>query len=158
MAAKQAAQLYTKAEVHVIESKDIGKGYAAISSMNYQSDDPDQICETFSEAMDMVSTGFISTAIRDAELNNVHIETGDYIGFVGKEMMTSCKDKVDAAKDLLHKMGLADLYLITVFVGKDASQDDVDTLTAWLSETCPDIEFYFVTGGQDVYPFIFVVE
>jgi len=158
MAAKQAAQLYTKAEVHVLESKDIGMGYAAISSMNFQCDDPDQICETFTEAMSMVSTGFISTSIRDADLNGVHIECGDYIGFVGKEMMTSCKDKVDAAKELLTGMGIADLYLLTVFVGSEAAQEDVDALTEWLSETCPDLEFYFVTGGQDVYPFIFVTE
>ena len=158
MAAKQAAGLYTKAEVHVIESKDIGMGYAAISSMNFQSDDPDQICETFTEAMAMVSTGFISTSIRDAELNGVHIECGDYIGFVGKEMMTSRKNKVDAAKELLTGMGIADLYLLTVFVGSEAEQADVDALTEWLSETCPDVEFYFVTGGQDVYPFIFVAE
>jgi len=158
MAAKQAAQLYTKAEVHVIESKDIGKGYAAISSMNYQSDDPDQICETFNEAMEMVSTGFVSTSIRDADLNGVHIECGDYIGFVGKEMLTSCKTKVEAAEDLLTKMGAEELYLLTVFVGSEASQEDVDALTAWLGETCPDLEFYFVTGGQDVYPFIFVAE
>ena len=158
MAAKQAAQLYTKGTVHVIESKDIGMGYAAISSMNFQSDDPDQICETFNEAMAMVSTGFISPSIRDAELNGVHIERGDFIGFVGKEMMTSCKEMIGAAKDLLTKMGIEDLYLITVFAGKDASSDDIDALTAWLKETCPDVEFYIVNGEQEVYPFIFVVE
>ena len=158
MAAKQAAQLYDGGKVYVIESKDLGKGYAAISSLNFQSGDPEKITETLNEAMSMVSTGNISPAIRDAEINGVHIENGDFIGFVGKEMMVSEKEMLDAAKGLLTKMCGEDIYLITAFVGKDATQDDIDSITEWLGETYPDVEFYAVDGGQDVYPFIFVVE
>ena len=158
MAAKQAGQLYEKSKVYVIESKDLGMGYAAISSMNFQADDPEQITEAFNEAMGMVSTGYISTAVRNAELNGVHITCGDYIGFVGKEMMVSCPDKVTAAKELLEKMSESEVYLITAFVGKDASPADIEALGTWLGEEYPDVEFYTVDGGQDVYPFIFVVE
>ena len=158
MAAKQAAQLYDSGKVYVIESKDLGKGYAAISSLNFQSGDPEKITDTLNEAMSLVSTGNISPAVRDAEINGVHIENGDYIGFVGKEMMVSEKQMLDAAKGLIEKMANEDVYLITAFVGKDATQDDVDVITDWLSENYPDVEFYAVDGGQDVYPFIFVVE
>ena len=158
MAAKQAAQLWSDGKVYVIESKDLGKGYAAISSLNFQSGDPDKIVDTLNEAMSMVTTGYISPAVRDAEINGVHIENGDYIGFVGKEMMVSEKDMLDSAKGLIEKMGSEDMYLVTAFVGKDATQDHIDLLTEWLEEKYPDVEFYTVDGGQDVYPFIFVVE
>lgn len=158
MAAKQAAQLYTEGTVHVIESKDLGQGYAAISSLNYETDDPEQIAAMLSEAMGMVTTGYISTSIRNADLSGVHIECGDFIGFVGKEMMVSCKDKVTAAKELLEKMGAADSYLITTFVGSEAESGEIEELEAWIAETYPDVEFYTTDGGQDVYPFIFVVE
>ena len=158
MAAKQAAGLWEAGEVHVIESKDLGKGYAAISSMNFQSGDPEAIAEMFTVAMDMVTTGYVCPSIRDAELNGVHIECGDFIGFVGKEMLVSEKDVVTAAKNLLAKMGGEDIYLITAFVGKDASADDVAALEAHVADVYPDAEFYTVEGGQDVYPFIFVVE
>ena len=158
MAAKQAGQLYTKGTVHVIESKDLGQGYAAISSLNYETDDPEQIADMLTEAMGMVTTGYISTSIRNADLGGVHIECGDYIGFVGKEMKVSCKDKLTAAKNLLKKMGIADSYLITTFIGSEAEAADIEALEAWVSETYPDVEFYITDGGQDVYPFIFVVE
>ncbi|MBR5313561.1 MAG: DAK2 domain-containing protein [Clostridia bacterium] len=158
MAAKQAGQLYTDGTVYVIESKDLGQGYAAISSLNYESDDPEQIAAMLTEAMGMVKTGFISTSIRNADLGGVHIECGDYIGFVGKEMMVSCKDKVTAAKELLEKMGIADSYIVTTFLGKEAEADKIAELEAWVGETYPDVEFYTANGGQDVYPFIFVVE
>ncbi len=158
MAAKQAAQLYTEGTVYVIESKDLGQGYAAISSLNFEADDPEQIAAMLSEAMDMVTTGYISTSIRNADLGGVHIECGDYIGFVGKEMMVSLKDKVAAAKELLEKMGIADSYLVTTFVGSEAEPSEIEELEAWVTETYPDVEFYTTDGGQDVYPFIFVVE
>jgi DAK2 domain fusion protein YloV len=158
MAAKQAAQLYTEGTVYVIESKDLGQGYAAISSLNYEADDPEQIAAMLTEAMGMVRTGFISTSIRNADLGGVHIECGDYIGFVGKEMKVSCKDKVTAAKELLEKMDIADSYIVTAFLGKEADAGEIAELEAWVGETCPDVEFYTANGGQDVYPFIFVVE
>ena len=158
MAAKQAGKLYEKGTVHVIESKDLGQGYAAISSLNYESDDPEQIAAMLTEATTTVTTGYISTAVRDAELSGVHIERGDYIGFVGKEMMVSCKDKVTAAKELLQKMNMDERYLVTAFAGKDAGADEIGELESWIGEAFPDVEFYVVDGGQDVYPFIFVVE
>jgi len=160
MAAKQAGQLYDKGEVHVIESKDLGQGYAAISSLNFQSDDPVQITAQLTEAMSYVKTGSVSTSIRDAEISGVHIETGDYIGFMGKEMLVSCKDLHDAARELLIKMGLdmGDVYMVTAFTGSDTSAEEIDALQSFMEENYPDVEFYTVEGGQEVYPFIFVVE
>ncbi len=158
MAAKQAGKLYENGTVHVIESKDLGQGYAGISSLNFEVDDPEQIAAMLSEAMANVTTGFVSTAIRDAELSGVHIECGDYIGFVGKEMKVSRKEKVDAAMELLEKMDMEERYLVTAFAGKEADADEIAELESRIGEEFPDVEFYVVDGGQDVYPFIFVVE
>ncbi len=158
MAAKQAAKLYEDGTVHVIESKDIGMGYAAISAMNFQSGDPELIAETFREAMAPVTTGSVSTAVRDAVLNGVTIENGDYIGFVGKEMLVSCKEMLDAATELLTKMLDEDKFIVTAFFGKDADEDVRTAVEDFVSENFPDVEFYGVDGAQDVYPFIFAVE
>jgi len=160
MAAKQAGQLYAKGEVHVIESKDLGQGYAAISSLNFQSDDAEQITAQLTEAMSYVKTASVSTSIRDADISGVHIETGDFIGFMGKEMLVSRKTLGDAAKELLLKLGVdtGEVYMVTAFTGTDASQDVIDDLQAYMEENYPDVEFYTVAGGQEVYPFIFVVE
>ncbi|MBO5648611.1 MAG: DAK2 domain-containing protein [Clostridia bacterium] len=158
MAAKQAAQLWEDGEVTVIESKDLGKGYAAISSMNFQSGDAELIAQTFRDAMDMVTTGYVSPSIRDAQLNGVTISCGDYIGFVGKEMMVSEKDIVTAAIGLLERVGADDMYLVTAFIGCDTKEEDIAALQELAAERFPDLEFYTVEGGQEVYPFIFVVE
>jgi len=160
MAAKQAGQLYENGQVHVIESKDLGQGYAAISSLNFQSDDPEQIVGQLTEAMRCVSTGAVSTSIRDADISGVHIERGDYIGFVGKEMLVSCKNLTEAAVSLLCKMGLetGEVFLVTAFVGSETRPEELAELEEMMAETYPDVEFYTVAGGQEVYPYIFVVE
>ncbi len=160
MAAKQAAQLYEDGNVFVIESKDLGQGYAAISSLNFQSDDPEQIARSLNEAMANVKTGLISPSIRDCELNGIQIKTGDYIGFVSKEMVVSCKDMIDSCKGLLKHMRKIcdDIYIVTAFIGKDADEKTVSELEYYMAKEFSDVEFYTTEGGQEVYPFIFVVE
>ncbi len=160
MAAKQAAQLYDGGNVFVIESKDLGQGYAAISSLNFESDDPEQIARSLNEAMTHVKTGLISPSIRDCELNGVQIRTGDYIGFISKEMVVSCMDMVDSCKGLIDHMidTCGDVYMITAFIGKDATDETVSEIESYISEKYPDVDFFPTEGDQEVYPFIFVVE
>ena len=43
LAARQAAELYKKADIRVIDSKTIGDGYAALTMLSYDSNDVNQI-------------------------------------------------------------------------------------------------------------------
>ncbi len=158
MAAAQAAEIYSGAKIHVIESKSLGAGYSALAMFNPECDSPEEQIELFNETIANVTTGNVSPSIRDAELNGVTIHEGDFIGFVGKEMMVSEPLKADAARGLLNRMLTEDKFMLTVFYGKDADVDDKAFLEKFISEEHPEIEFYTVDGGQDIYPFIFVVE
>ena len=40
----------------------------------------------------------------------------------------------------------------------ETDPDEVEALSAWIADNYPDVEFYTVDGGQDVYPYIFVTE
>ncbi|MBQ2757975.1 MAG: DAK2 domain-containing protein [Clostridia bacterium] len=159
MAAKQAAEIYENAAIHVIESKNLGDGYVAICAADFDCDDADTIAANFKEAMANVTTGNVSPSIRDAELNGVQIKNGDFIGFVGKQMLTSNKEITDTAHILVDKM-LEDgeKFMLTVFCGKDCTADAKADLEGYLADAHSDIEAYFIDGDQDVYPFIFVAE
>ena len=159
MAAKQAAEIYTDAAIYVIESKNVGEGYVALCAADFDCDDVDAISAGFREAMANVVTGFVSPSIRDAELNGVHIESGDFIGFIGKQMLTSNKELATTAHILLDKM-LEDgeKLMLTVFCGKDCPAAEKEALEAFISEKYPDLECYMLDGGQGVYPFIFIAE
>ena len=159
MAANQAASIYEGAQVHVIETKNLGAGYVALMAMNPDESDPDALADQFREAIANVSTGYISPSIRDAELNGIHIANGDFIGFVNKEMLVSMPKKTDAAKALADKMlDGTDKYVFTVFYGTDATADDKKEIEEYVSAAYGEVECYFLEGGQDIYPFIFVAE
>ena len=158
MAAQQAAELYTDAVVHVIPSKNIGTGYVALSTADFENPDPAAIEEGMLEAMKHVTAGYVSPSIRDAEINGVHIEKGDTIGIIEKEIVVSRKDRLGAACALAEKIMAEDKFMLTVFVGKDSDTEEESRLEALLHENCPDAEIYFVDGGQEIYPYIFVAE
>ena len=159
LAASQAAEIYEGSVIHVIPSRDIGSGYVALSSLDATCDDPAQIEESLIASMENVTTGSVSIAVRDAELNGVTIKGGEYIGFVGKQMLVSRASMTDTACGLLDKMFEdEDKFMLTVFVGADANEQDCAAVEAYAAEKFPDVEVYLAEGGQDVYPFIFVAE
>ncbi len=158
LAARQAAEIYYDAKIHVLESKDLGSGYVAISSMDLSEDNVDTILAQATEAMRRATTGVISPSIRDADLDGVHINNGDFIGFVGKRMYVSTPDQNLTAMGLLSHMVVADTSLLTVFTGKATTEEQNTALEALIAEQYPDMEIYFIEGGQDVYPYIFIVE
>ncbi len=158
MAAQQAADIYTAAKIHVIPSKNIGSGYVALSCAKFELDDADAIANEMTEALGRVSAGYVSPSIRDAEIKGVTIKNGDTIGIIGKEIVLSDPDQHAAAMGLTAKILEGDKFMLTVFCGKDATPDQQAALQADIQKAYPAIETYFIDGGQDIYPFIFVAE
>ncbi len=158
MAAKQAASIYGDAEIVVIESKDIGMGYVALSYID-PSEETEALVNQMNDAMKSVTTGMISPSIRDANIGGVEIRKGDYIGFVGKTMMVSEKSKTNAANSLVDMIfDDGEKFMLTVFFGKDLTEDEKKSFKAFLNQNHPKIEAYFIEGKQDVYPFVLVAE
>jgi len=159
MAAQQAADLYEKAKVHVLTSKNIGTGYVALSSFNFESNDVDAIISEMEDAMSRVTAGCVSPSIRDAEMDGVHINNGDTIGIIDKKIVLASSSRVDAARQLATMLlELPDKFMLTVFCGQDAAAEECAQLEASILESCPDAEIYFIDGGQEIYPYIFIAE
>ena len=158
MAANQAASIYTEAKVFVLPSKNVGRGYVALSAFD-PTEEPEAILAAMEEAMGAVSAGFVSPAIRDAQMNGVDIHNGDFIGFIDKEILFSAESRFLVAESLaLRMMKEEGRFLFTVFTGKDAPGEETAALEEALREQLPDAEIYFMEGGQDIYPYIFVAE
>ena len=159
MAAGQAAEIYDKAKVYVVPSKSIGAGYVAMSSMSFDFSEPDTLMAEAEEAIDRITAAYVSPAVRDADMNGVHVTEGDTMGIIAKEIVISGPDKMVSTYGLIDIM-LADQskFMITVFYGKDATIEERDQLAEYMLKTYPMIESYYVDGGQEIYPFLFVAE
>ena len=159
MAAGQAAEIYEKAKVYVVPSKSIGAGYVAMSSMSFDFSEPNDLMTEAQEAISRITAASVSPAIRDADMNGVHVTEGDTIGIIAKEIVISGPDKMVSTYGLIDiLLADQDKFMITVFYGKDATIEERDKLAEYMLETYPLVEAYYVDGGQEIYPFLFVAE
>jgi len=55
-------------------------------------------------------------------------------------------------------LGMPDKFMLTVFSGADSTPEERSELEAYLTEKHPSAEIYFIDGGQEIYPYIFVAE
>lgn len=157
LAAKQAAEMYKDSDIRVIESKSVGEGYSALSMLDYGSGDADAIQTALTEAMQDVTTGMVTRAVRTTTLNGVDVTKDDYIGFVAHRMIVSTKEKLDAAYALTDDIAAGREFLIVAY-GKDATEEERAAYAAYVSEKYADLEFYEIAGEQDVYDFLLIVE
>ena len=158
MAAEQAADMYTEARVIVLPSKNVGIGYAALAATDVTAE-PDEVKAQMEDAMSRVRAGYVSPAIRDTQIEGVNIHDGDIMGIIGKEIIIVIDKQISAAvalaDALLSKEGT---FMLTAFVGEDATEEEQAAVEAKIRELHPDAEVYFAYGGQAVYPYIFVAE
>lgn len=159
MAAQQAADLYENAKVHVLPSKNIGTGYVALSSFNFDNPNVDDVISEMEAAMTRVTAGYVSPSIRDAEMDGVHINNGDTIGIIDKKIVLATPERIDAAKKLTDMLlELPDKFMLTVFCGQDATEEERKELESSICACHPSAEVYFIDGGQEIYPYIFIAE
>ena len=158
LAANQAASLYKKAEVRVVNSKTIGDGYAALSMLDSESGDLEEIATACEEAMQGVITAEVSKCVRDAEFDGVNVKTDDYIGFVGKNILSCSENRLEAAKAATDKIELDSHEICIIIRGEDSTDEEAAELEAYVNSKYPRTETFVLEGGQHVYSYIIIAE
>ena len=158
LTAQQAAHLYDKSDVRVIESTTIGAGYASLAMLDTSSGDTDAIVEDLRMAMDGVITAEISHCVRDATIDGKEIHTGDYIGFVGKDMLSVNESRLVTVCESIDALNFSRYDFCILICGKDATDEEAEKIEAHVNSHYRGKEIYIINGGQDVYDYIMIVE
>ncbi len=158
MAAKQAASLYEKSKVYVVESKNIGEGYAALTMLSYDSADAETIAADLHEAMQGVLTGMVTHSIRNATIDGVSITQGEYIGFTDKTMLSSGATNTETALALLEKLNAGTHEFLIAIYGNEVTKEQKETFRAAFAGRYPSAELYEIEGGQEIYDFILILQ
>ncbi|HBF86179.1 MAG TPA: hypothetical protein DDW54_00710 [Clostridiales bacterium] len=158
LAAKQAAGMYKNSLVKVIESRNLGEGYAVMSMLDYGADDPDTIAEQLAEAMQGVVTGMVSRATRDVQMNGITVNKSDFVGLSDKQMLFSDKDKADAILGLLEKLGVENHEIVILIYGSGVTDEEKSDVEGRIAKAYPRTEVYTIDGGQDVYDCFVILE
>ena len=157
MAADQAAELYKNADIRVLPSTTIGEGYYGIGAIDRDNPNVDEVITSVTEIMESIATGFVSTAIRDTEGDEVSVHTGDFIGYSGKQILSASTDRETAAKNLVERLGAASRDVMLVFNGEDVPSEEAERLVADLQTQYKDLEIMLNNGAQPIYDYIFVL-
>ena len=158
MTANQAKDLYPASDIRVLKTRSVGEGYAAISMMDANGGEPDDVVNELNEVIGSVTTGFVSRASRNAEKNGVHVREGDFIGFIGDTIYETDCGAVDTALALSRSMRVENCGVLLLLVGLDAPESEADELFRALTKMYPRTEVIRIDGGQPVHQYILVGE
>ena len=157
MAANQARELVQEKNIMVIPTKTVPQGISALLAF-----DPESTVEENQEAMkDMIThvrTGEVTYAVRDTHIDNVEIHQGDIMSVGDDGLLSVGTDIHDVAVNSVERMMFDEAELISVYYGKEYSEENAERIAQTLSEKYPNCDVEVDSGGQPVYYCILAVE
>ena len=106
----------------------------------------------------MVSTGQITYAIRDTNLDGVQILKDEFMGIVDGKIILSEPLVENALYNTLDNMINDESEIVTIFIGEGGKEDLVEQVIEQLEATYSEVDFEVIQGDQPVYEYIMSVE
>ncbi len=160
LAATQACDVYEDGEVNakVIPSKTIPQGLTAAMRINPDSA-PNEIFEDMKSALKDVKSGSVTYAIKDTDIDGVHVTKDYYMAMEDKKIVSCVKDKLQALADLLDHLVSETVSSLILLIGKDVSEEEEEKINALVGEKLGDrVDAMISRGNQPVYSFLVGVE
>ena len=157
MAANQAAEVSEDAAVVVVATRTISEGLASLLAFNPEASLEDNQA-AMSEQMALVSSGQITNAVRDTNIDGVEIKKDDFMGIVDGKILVSIADRKEATLATIDKMIDDDSEILTIIYGEDAEASEVEEITEAVKAKYPDVEVEVHEGNQPVYTYLLSVE
>jgi hypothetical protein len=156
LAGRQAAAL-TGVPLVVIPSKTVPQGLRALLVFAPEKDHR-QIETDAVEALKTIRSGQITQAIKATTVNNVSINTGDYIGIVDGEIVISAPALPEALDGLIDRMVDDETEVLTIIAGEGSDPQAAEAVIQAARARYPDLIVEEHEGGQPLYPYIIASE
>lgn len=159
LTAGQAAELYPDTDVRIIPTKSIVEGYSALSMMNLWCDTVEELITDMSSGLANVTTGYVTTAIRDSQLNGIAVKQGEFIGLADKQILAGGADRTETAATLIRRINAqSEKEVIILFSGATVPAEEAEALRARLERDYPLADIGLIDGQQDIYDYIISLE
>lgn len=156
LAAEAAAEISDK-DVIVLKTRSIPEGInACIHFMPDKS--VEENVESMTEAVNDLTTGQVTYAVRDTEMDGIAIKKGDYIGLSGKKILAKGQSINETTIEMIKKMVDDDASFISLYAGEDVGDDEAEELEEKLEEAFPDMDVEIMRGEQPIYYYLISVE
>ena len=156
LAAEQAKSLVENKQIHVIPTKNIPQGFAAALAFNPDLS-VDENKANMIHALDSVTVGQVTYAVRNTNVNGIEIKKDDIIGLDNKKIVSSGSDLGLVTIDLIEKLR-SDESIITLYYGKDVKEADALAVKKIVQDRYPDCDVEVHFGGQPIYYYYIALE
>ncbi len=157
LAAEQAKALVERRTIHVIPTKNIPQGFAAALAFSPDASSAENKTN-MTHALDNVKAGQVTHAVRKTNVNGFDIEEGDIIGLDDKKILAKSKSIDETVLALLDRLKEDYHEVITLYYGKDVTEEEAEALCEKVSEAFPDCDVDYHNGGQPVYYYLLSLE
>jgi uncharacterized protein len=154
LSAEQAAALAEK-PAQVVPTDSIPAGLAAMVAFSPERRAEENAAE-MRELLEGVTTGEVTVASRDVEMNGLAVRKGDWLGLAEGKAIAGGDDFDQVASAVAERL-LAEPRDVLMLL-KGADEPDLDRLLGGLSERHPELEVDVHAGGQPHYPLLLSAE
>lgn len=158
LAARQASELYQAAAIHIVPTKSLMQGYAALSVLTPGITDIDALVRSAERAAEGVTDIEVTRAVRDVTLDGRRIRTGEFIAISRGAVIAVAENAEAAALRALASSETELCEIVTLFAGEGVSHESRATLVEKLRAEYPDCEIVAYEGGQAVYDYMIAIE
>lgn len=154
--AAQAAVLCGKKDiVTVLPTGSVLEGYYGLALGTMDIEDVDERIARIADGAKSVQTVCVARAVKNYESKTFSCKEGDYIGFIGKKLVSASKDRTEALVSALKKItGVEDKSSFIVLTGAKITDRDEEFLDVAFENAFPSVPREFVFGGQSAYDVI----
>lgn len=156
LAAEQAREL-AENSVIVIKTKNIPQCISAMLEYNAEKSAEDNERKMLS-AIDNVSVGQVTYAVRDTEMDGINIKEGDVIGIASGRIEVTGKSADDICEQLIDKISDDDTEFLNLYYGEGVTEEQARELAQKLEDKFADVEVSVKYGGQPLYYYIVSAE
>lgn len=157
LAAEQSKSLVEGKKVYVVPTKSIPQGISAALAMNPEASADENFLEMI-HAIDNVSSGMVTYAVRNAKVDGFSLTKGDIIALDNKKVLAKGKDLAKVTGDLIEKLRYNAHSLVNLYYGSDVTEEEATALQATLAERYPELDVELFYGGQPIYYYIVSLE
>ena len=154
--AVQAAEICGISDkVAVLSTRSVLEGYYALAMGSPDIENADERIEQMKIGAGAITTVSVTQAVRDYTCGEYSCKKGDYIGVVGKTLVSDENDAETALIKAIEKIDdLEDKSTVIILTGAGVSDNRRERLDLLLEEKFPDLGHEFLEGGQKTYDFI----
>jgi hypothetical protein len=153
----EKVQSLTEKHIHVVHSRTIPEGIAALLAFDYEADF-DANTRLMTEALASIKTVEITRAVRATQFNGFSIKKKQAIGLLDGTIVAVADEPLDALRTTLTKAGLKKAEVVTLYYGEDTGEAEAQQVKEEIASKYHNLQVEVVRGGQPHYNFIGSVE